>query len=1478
MRPDAFCYRFARLADGFGAAEPRASRKLLVVPMIGMSEEYACSRAIFNYLFTGSSGLAVFLDVPSFDECTLVYDTGAGNSYWYFLSLDAIRALRPLLASLPGAAVFTGDATALSAELLPSKTGATEEPACGIAFSGCRAIAKGEDGDLPPFLSGVLRYSFSADVTENPHALFVRSVLDRCSCGSEAPPAYSPVESVPYVPRPFLPLPSEALAPALYHVDVQAIQSMHGAVKATTTLFRDVGSTVYRSVASGLSLAADATSAASSVMLNYYSHSRSRLASYIERFLAVGPPSRGSETGASGDGASASCIGREGSVKFHPFSVVLRDPDTKKNTPTPVPNMGVVDVCAYHPVYPLYARRCIVIGGHGAGAGAVAASQPTGDESFGAMFEQVVGAVSTLLPRLVQLLLGILDIGQRPYRSTEEIARKVSSSLAELKVRALSLLSAVLITSSMAEHEAVMRAAVKLTSESIKATVEHYDLAYDSSFATRGLFHVQIALQARLPASSTRVFTATLVRGDTVVSTPSGCRVLTEGVSGDDIGYMAHGAVDRLRFKQGLSPQETKGQNLQCTLRLHNLFKIGTKVVPLAASVLPLDAVAHVNPPFGLEISPANLRDCYLMMAPNRHSQRFQAMKGMLNPSVLAAPYSFRSFLHRGSLCLLAQSTAEGRSAQEPGQDVEKSVYTALAALVGNYTCGRLCVSMEESFGRIREFLAASCSAILATFARGAAGPGAVAEAEAQAQAASPAQLQAMQQGIPPDFVQKAGFVLELLPANNSALRDLTLFWESNERELDHIVLGRDLVHFSPDDLVAQAWGLAKAVSKDAELGRMALPDAVVASIKECIARTGMQASSIGSSAPPAGAANSSDAALSPAEAAAVSACDCARVLSHHGLEKGAALVHAAKLNTDYADMLYPDAVDLPAARAQRLEKAARRRELLTNVLLLLTADRADRVTEHYVSAMTMLLRRASASLAPGRAVLFRRVESQESCKEFLALLASPSLVNTVVIGYVAAPKATLWRLVLAASEGCIRSWRHVLVSKGLTSTVTPLGYGMAAQRDTLFATFGDSVLPGITTNVVIGRRRDQTLSHRDISYIQTSLAEGFGGGMQAGAIPVSSFTLLADAVRADTEIIKGIKVTHSPVHYQLEEVLVNPKIAEGVAEGLLGDLLADAASSIGPATYLAALPLGPADAPLVFNESLEILRVAESFNPREDGERVDLQKSLNDVRDWFETCASVKAQLQRLIETLYKVVDTYELTRGLRYTINCGNRIIVELSTDGNELSVESLGYDAFSLKLSGVSCNTEFVTVSLHAFDNANLRLLQDAALPSALRDYSAALVESFLAHFFRRRPLPSQSSPQSHSEAPSADRPASVEAVTEYFRSEKLPSGWFSDGPSYVSVDGERSGTRPDIDELVKRYSTMQKNGTLKVLSPTTPLTREVVVNEILAIREYPSDMDEAEAGAAREASTGAKRGSSRPKPQPDQDDRSLKRKAR
>jgi len=220
-----------------------------------------------------------------------------------------------------------------------------------------------------------------------------------------------------------------------------------------------------------------------------------------------------------GDLSATEAWGRAGSAQYLPFHSVK-----KGAAAVELPTAGVLDVSLYHPKYPLFCRRFIVL---------------EDSQTIPLMF-QVLGALSMTVPSLIGLVGKELDLASCDIRTTEAADKKLAEKLPTLKSVLHKMLSEALLPATDENLREALQLAIRLTSGALKVHVEPVSLWFDSPEARRSdtdpvLYQVRVALQVRVMASADTAYTAVLTHGDTLLAAGGSTINLTSGMCRDGL-------------------------------------------------------------------------------------------------------------------------------------------------------------------------------------------------------------------------------------------------------------------------------------------------------------------------------------------------------------------------------------------------------------------------------------------------------------------------------------------------------------------------------------------------------------------------------------------------------------------------------------------------------------------------------------------------------------------------------------------------------------------------------------------------------------------------------------------------------------------------------------------------------------------------------------------------------------------------------
>lgn len=724
------------------------------------------SKAILSYLLEGTAGYSSFISVQDFDDIALCIDVVQGTFLWYFPTQELLDQYRHIISGVLGSYVYIGFTDPLVSKTSSledaggtKNTSSHETPYLSLRVVGCRRYASlAEAACTKGFASKVLEYEDSSSVLDVPLLAFLRDALipvdvsadttqtaspkathgntqirqdstnksccslNQSECASyftvysaiegPAQPGSDPryrefLESIPSMALKALPV--DVLYQCLYHVDMCSARTLYRSMHLLELQCLECVNKSKDLVASIPPGTADIgqmlLASISEPMVAEFTNKRTH---YLDICAAMRAAN-----------ATDDFFNRTTTVKYYPLTLLAAK--TAGDGTRALTCGGIIDMNVVHPLYPLQVRRSLIVEPYKPTQSDVKDIDGVPSSVVNA-FYSIAGAVASQLPELVTFLAEELGLGSKLYAKSDDLAKVVESSLGPLKNK----ISGTLTTSMQAENfsvnAATLKQAINLTSNAIKISCEYYNLGMTKVVYGRVLYHINLAIQVRLPYTSSHVLALTIVHGDTLLTYPGGYYCMGSQLLASKNTVTRLRCSDKFVFRDlaMLPAKQHNMTNLACEMRLLHYVAINGKkflLSPLTKTSFP--CLLHFDPGFHLSVCLQNLGDCILNMTPNPKSQAFLSTKSMYTDNMKDL-FKYRPLLttidgHMSLMLFTRILTSEERhdvsTAQEEGaglggsqlsgpSEENLSVYMEnslmdLSAVVGHSVAGGFAASID---------------------------------------------------------------------------------------------------------------------------------------------------------------------------------------------------------------------------------------------------------------------------------------------------------------------------------------------------------------------------------------------------------------------------------------------------------------------------------------------------------------------------------------------------------------------------------------------------------------------------------------------------------------------------------------------------------------------------------------------------------------------------------------------------------------
>lgn len=629
------------------------------------------SKAILSYLLEGTTGYSPFMSVQDFDDIALCINVVQGTFSWYFPTHELLNRYKHIISGVLSSYIYVGFIDHLSLDALSSEDDSLREgPYCSLRVVGCRRYASlTEARCTKSFASKVIGYEDSKNVLDVPLLAFLRDVLipvdnpvdtiqltspkalkggmqlrqnsTTKSANALNQSNYSSIKYMVYsaLDGPALPgadpryreflesissiclktMPVDVLYQCLYHIDAYSARTLYRSMHMLEIQCLDCINKAKDMMTSIPSETVDIgsiiTSSISETLITEFTNKRSH-------YLDICPAMRAAN-------ATDDIFQRTTAIKYYP-TLLLASKAATDSTRT-LTCGGVIDMNIVHPLYPLQVRRSLIVEPSKASHTDVNEIDGVPSSVIHA-FYSIVGAVSSQMPELVVLLTEELGLGSKLYAKADDLTKAVESSLGTLRTK----ISVALTASMQAEHfpinAATLKHAINLTSNAIKISCDHYNLGMTKVLYGRVLYHVNLAVQVRLPYTPTHVLALTIVHGDTVLTHPGGYYCMGSQLLTSKNTVLRLRCSDKFVFRDlaSVPVKQHDMVNLLCNMSLLHYVSInGRKFLIPTLTKTSFPCLLHFDSGFHLNVWLQNLGECTLNMTPNPKSQAFVSTKSM---------------------------------------------------------------------------------------------------------------------------------------------------------------------------------------------------------------------------------------------------------------------------------------------------------------------------------------------------------------------------------------------------------------------------------------------------------------------------------------------------------------------------------------------------------------------------------------------------------------------------------------------------------------------------------------------------------------------------------------------------------------------------------------------------------------------------------------------------------------------------------
>ena len=832
------------------------------------------SKAILSYLLEGTIGYSPFISIQDFDDIALCINISQGTLSWYFPTQELLNRYRHIISGVLSSYVYIGFIDPLVSGAHSSKDvdGANdanlfEDPYFSLRIVGCRRhVSMTEAACTKGFASKVLEYDNSSNVLDVPLLAFLRDAFiptdipidalqlaspksartgvqvrqDGINKSSNSPNqsrcsvqciVYSAIEG-PALPgsdiryREFLQsipaitlkaLPVDVLYRCLYHVDACSARVLYRSMQLLEVQCLECVNKAKDLVASAAPGTADlgqiVTTSISDPITAEFTNKRIH---YLDICAAMRAASTADDF-----------FSKTTTVKYYPLTLLAAK--TAGDSTRTLACGGIIDMNIIHPLYPLQIRRSLI----------VEPPRTTLSDSKDIdgvpssvvhTFYSIAGAVASQLPELVILLTEELGLGSKLYPKADDLTKAVESSLGTLKNK----ISGALTTSMQAEHfpvnAATLKQAINLTSNAIKISCEYYNTGMTKAMYGRVLYHVNIAIQVRLPYTSSQVLALTIVHSDTILTHPGGYYCMGSQLLASKNTVTRLHCSDKFVFRDlAMIPAKQHDMtNLACNMSLLHYVTInGRKFLLPTLAKTSFPCLLHFNSGFHLNIWLQNLGDCTISMTPNPKSQAFLSTKSMYADNIKDL-FKYRPLLatidaHMSLMLFTRILTPEERRSVSTSQEERTrlsasqltgsfhenlSVYTEnslldLSTVVGNSIMGGFATSMDMVARKLKTTVTTAIRLLFADSM--------LSSTDALGKLRNLSLLYN-------ECYSSLGFVQLYKPADVTASYGLKMF--KQERDGDFLLTEDDLPQsvVCREDLLQLIWSMAKFACKEAGL------------------------------------------------------------------------------------------------------------------------------------------------------------------------------------------------------------------------------------------------------------------------------------------------------------------------------------------------------------------------------------------------------------------------------------------------------------------------------------------------------------------------------------------------------------------------------------------------------------------------------------------------------------------------------------
>lgn len=827
------------------------------------------SKAILSYLLEGTAGYSPFISIQDFDDVALCINVAQGTFSWYFPTRELLDRYKHIISGVLSSYVYVGFTDHLVADTaLPEDSYLREGPYFSLRVVGCRRHTSLTEAKCTKgFASKVLDYEDSNNVLDVPLLAFLRDAfiatdipidtiqlaspkiakggtkirqdgvsnsfgsLAQSNCSSTQYTVYSALDG-PALPgsdaryREFLEsipsiclktLPVDVLYQCLCHIDAYSARVLYHSMHLLEIQCLECVNKARDLMASVPSETVDIgpiiTSSISDSMRVEFTNKRSH---YLDTCAAMRVAS-----------AADDFFGKTTAIKYYPLTLLASK--TAGDSTRTLTCGGIIDMNVVHPLYPLQVRRSLIVEPSKVSHTDIKEIDGVPSSVIHAFFS-IAGAVSSQLPELVILLTEELGLGSKLYAKADDLSKAVESSLGALKNKISGMITTSMQPENFPVSAATLRQAINLTSNAIKISCDHYNLGMTKAMYGRVLYHVNLAIQVRLPYTSTHVLALTIVHGDTVLTYPGGYYCMGSQLLTSKNTTLRLRCSDKFVFRDpaSLPTKQHDMTNLSCSMSLLHYVSInGQKFLLPTLEKTSLPCLLHFDSGFHLNVWLQNLGECTLSMTPNPKSQAFLSTKSMYVDSMRDL-FKYRPSLttidgHMSLMLFTRILTSEERRDVEAKQEEDSStsafqligssheslsIYAEnslmdLSTVVGNSIMGRFATSIDMIARKLKTVVTTAIRMLLID--------------SGLSSADTLGKLRHLT-ALYNECYASLGFVQVYKPSDVTASYGLKMF--KQERSGDFLLNVDDLPQtiVGQEDLLQLIWSMAKATCKMAEL------------------------------------------------------------------------------------------------------------------------------------------------------------------------------------------------------------------------------------------------------------------------------------------------------------------------------------------------------------------------------------------------------------------------------------------------------------------------------------------------------------------------------------------------------------------------------------------------------------------------------------------------------------------------------------